>query len=53
MSLLVLLTPGAAFGLFWAMQRMEKWMTQGTPPASAAQSAATGLGTAAVGHSQE
>ena len=53
MSLLVLLTPGAAFGLFWAMQRMEQWMTQGTPAASTSHTASTGSGIAPVGHAHE
>lgn len=33
MILLVLLTPAAVLGLFWAMQRMEIWMSRWPRPA--------------------
>jgi hypothetical protein len=37
MILLVLLTPAAVLGLFWAMQRMETWMNRTTRPTRASR----------------
>lgn len=40
MRLLALLTPAAVLGLFWAMQRVEAWLSRTTRPTRVARTPA-------------